>query len=196
MRCALGIVLTLGLACAADAQTLDQYSPYTNTSFNMSASVLDWQQEVVVGLAGPLVRVELYVNGPGSCTFYINKGSPWQGDVADFTTTFSSAGTGWVPLDTSAAGLSFNPGDHFVLGFIGTDSGLGLTGSGETAPNGGYVPGRLYLNGANYANGSYDIAFKTYVVVPAPGAVAIVGLGLVPGLTRRRGCGAVGGCPA
>lgn len=184
---AICLVSALGLAGAsADAQVLDQYSPYTNTGFNMSASSLNWQQEVVVGLAGPLVRVDLYVNNPGSCKFYITKGSPWQGGAANYSATFSSTVLGWVPFDVSASGLSFNPGDHFVLGFQCTDQGLGLTGSGQTPPNGGYAPGQLFLNQSSFVDGTYDIAFKTYVAVPAPGAFALLGVGLLPGLTRRR----------
>ncbi len=168
-------LLALGLAwmmvCLAGANTLDQYSPYTNTSFNMFTSSLHWQQEVVAGLPGPLVEVDLYVIAPGSCNFYITSGAPWQGGTPQWTTTFTSTTTGWVAVDTSAANLTFNPGDHFVLGFDGTDQALNLGGSYQP-PDGAYPPGQLWLNQSLYVSGNFDVAFKTYVPEP-------VGVGLI-----------------
>jgi hypothetical protein len=185
MKYQISLVVALGLAGAsAQGQTLDQSSPNTNATFNMAASSLNWQQEVAVGRSGPLVRVDLYVVQPGSCTFYLISGAPWQGGTAAYTTTFSSAATGWVSLNTTASGLAFNPGDHFVLGFIGTDNAVWLGGSGQTPPSGGYAPGQLLLNGAVHADGTWDVAFKTYV--PAPGVVALGAAGMLGGLARRR----------
>ncbi len=160
------LVLIGLVACAASANTLDQFSPFTNTSFNMLTPSLHWQQEVVVGLPGPLVEVDLYVVAPGSCNFYITAGPPWQGGTPNWSTTFSAATTGWVAVDTTAAGLSFTPGQHFVLGFDGGGNSLNLGGS-YAPPNGGYPAGLLFLNAANYADGGFDIGFKTYVPEPA-----------------------------
>ena len=176
-------LLVASLAGSAGAATLDQYSPSTNTSFNMVNSFLDWQQEVVVGLSGPLVQVDLYAIAAGSCTFYINPGSPWQGDPPSFTTTFTAPAPGWWSVDTSAAGLAFQPGDHFVLGFIGMDAGLNLGGSWEL-PSGGYPAGNLFLNGGNYADGGFDVAFKTYV--PEPAGFTIGAFGALCALALRR----------
>jgi hypothetical protein len=177
-----GLLLVL-LAEPAGAATLDQFSPYTNTSFNMINSFLDWQQEVVVGLSGPLVQVDLYAVAAGSCTFYITPGAPWQSGPPSFTTTFTAPSPGWWSVDTSSAGLAFQPGDHLVLGFIGLDAGLNLGGSWEP-PNGGYPPGNLFLSGANYADGAFDVAFKTYV--PEPAAFTICTFGALCALPRRR----------
>lgn len=174
----------LGLVVAsAGAATLDQYSPYTNTSFNMLTPDLNWQQEVVVGLSGPLVQVDLYATAAGSCTFYITAGAPWQGGPANYTTTFTAPVTGWVSVDTTPAKLSFQPGDHFVLGFIGQNTLLNLGGSYQP-PGGGYPPGNLFLNGINYADGGFDVAFKTYV--PEPASLALCALGVLAALARRR----------
>ena len=73
-------------AVPANAQILDQVSPNMNASFNADATSLTWQQEVEVGLAGTLVQVEMYVNTPGSCQFFIcNTGQKdWDGRYTVF----------------------------------------------------------------------------------------------------------------
>lgn len=178
------VALVSGAAVAsAGGAVLDQVSPYTNTSFNMLTSDMNWQQEVVVGLSGPLVQVDVYVTQAGSCTFYINTGAPWQGDPPDYSTTFVASGTGWQSIGVASAGLSFLPGDRFVLGFIGQNTLLNLGGS-WLPPGGEYVPGNLYLNGASFATGAYDVAFRTYV--PGPGTLALCAVGILAGLRRRR----------
>jgi hypothetical protein len=168
------------LASCASAQVLDQVSPFNNASFNMDAPSLHWQQEAVAGLAGQLVQVDLYVTAPGSCTFFINDGPPWQVDPPNWTTTFSAATTGWHSIDTSAAGLALSPGQHFVLGFDGGGTGMWLGGS-YAPPGGGYPAGECYLNGNIHGGGGWDIAFRTYV--PEPAALALLALGLI---CRRR----------
>ncbi len=186
MKRLLGLVLLSGsLAAPAGAQVLDQYSPWTNTSFNMLTPDLNWQQEVVVGLGGALTRVDLFATAGGSCTFYITAGAPWQGGTPNYSTTVNLAGMTWNPINVSAAGLSFQPGDHLVLGFIGQNTGLNLGGSWRV-PGGEYGPGRLFLNGANYADGNFDVAFKTYVVIPGPGSLALCAAGVLTALPRRR----------
>ncbi len=163
MRARVLVWLVAGLLAAmANAEVLDQESPPMSANFNMNASSLDWQQEVVVGVAGALVRIELNVNPIGSATLYLHAGAPWQGPPHPWTTTFSPSGNDWQSVDVRAANLSFNVGDHFVIGLQGTDQGLGLNGS-YVLPDGGYPAGRLFLLGNNFADGGWDIAFRTYM---------------------------------
>lgn len=179
-----GVVLTLVVGTvSADTLDLDQVSPFffdeTEASFNMDAAGMVWQQEVVAGLAGNLAQVDFYVFAPGSCTLALAAGEPWQATYV-WSTTFAPTATGWVSLDTSAAGLSFSPGDHYVLDFINTSGGLCLGGSYQ--PGGGNYPaGRLFYNGYDY--GDWDVAFRTYV--PEPSGVALAMLGAVLMLRRR-----------
>ena len=178
-----GGVFLMAFAPASADVVLDQESPNAGASFNADASSLTWQQEVAVGLAGPLVQIELYANGTGSCEVFINAGPPWQYDAHDFVTTLVADSVGWKTIDTSGAGLSFNPDDHFVIGIQGLDTGLWLGGS-YSPPEGGYPQGQLWINESIHGDTDWDIAFRTYV--PEPGTLALLSLGALAMVSRRR----------
>ena len=172
------------LVAPAGAGILDQTSPYASTSFNMTASTLSWQQDITVNKPGALVQIDLYVTAPGSCTVSMSAGAPWHIGLPDYSTSFSAAETGWHSIDVSASGLAFLQNGHFTLGLTGNESGLWLGGS-TLVPSGGYDRGTLYLNSAIYVDGSYDVAFRTYVL-PSPGAAALLVLGATVGMARWR----------
>ena len=157
-----GIFLGSVAAVPASAQVLDQVSPYGGAGFNADATFLTWQQEVVVGLAGTLVEIELYVSTPGGCQVFINTGPPWQSDPHEFQTSISAASQGWFAIDTSSAGVTLDVGDRFVIGVIGGGNGMWLGGSYDP-PLGGYPQGELYLNQNIHGGGGWDLAFQTYM---------------------------------
>ncbi|MCK4872678.1 MAG: hypothetical protein KAS72_08135 [Phycisphaerales bacterium] len=176
---AVGVLLAASAAVNADP-ILDQQAPFTNAIY-YSGTSLNWQQEIEVGLAGPLAGVELYAYTPGSAVLYINAGAPWQADDNDFEMTVSPSGIGWFFIDTSAANINFDVGDHFVIGIQGTAGGLKMGGSSP----GGYPEGALYLGGSAYGSpNQHDFGFRTYVI-PAPGSIVLLSL-LTPAVLRRR----------
>ena len=193
MRVLVMVGLVVGSLCAGSAtaaMVLDQESPYQNATFNVGVASLLWQQEVVVGITGTLARVELYTAHAGTTPFSINAGAPWQIDAGDFAAGFTGAAPGWTGVDTSAASLFFNAGDHFVIAVGGTSSELWLAGRYDL-PAGGYPAGACWLNGEPHNDGGWDIGFRTYVepaAVPVPAAflMGLLGLGTA-GWRLRRG---------
>lgn len=170
MLVAIGAVLLIASA-PASAQILDQVSPVIqNGSSNLDVQWVT-QQEVIVGLAGPLVQIDLFTQAPGSCTFEIIEASPWTSMPPSFSATFTgtTAGT-WESIDVSSAGLSFLPGDTFTIQFIGTGGGLWVGSAWDffaSDPHAGYYPGRYFQNGMPMFFGAMDIAFRSYVSEPA-----------------------------
>lgn len=172
------------VAGAHGAGTLDQVSPNTNSGLGAS---FDFQQDVVVGLAGQLTQVDVYVRSVGNAKISLWDGAPWQPGAAAFEFDLVGDATGWASIDTTAANLFFDVGDHFSIGVSPPVEGSGATlGANAVAPEGEYLPGRLYMNGDVFFGGQMDLAFQTYMTVPEPGSVSLLGLtGLA--LLRRRG---------
>jgi hypothetical protein len=171
-------------AMSASAQMLDQVQEMTNASYNMDATFLEWQQEIITGIAGQLVQVDVYAAGTGNATFYLNDGGPWQGDANDFEMLFTSTGPGWYSIDVSSAGLSFGAGDPFVMGWVGGGTGLWM-GGGYIDNGVGPYHGELWLNQAPHSNGGWDLAFRTWVI-PGPGGMAMLALAGLIAPRRRR----------
>ncbi len=144
-------------------EVLDQESPISG-SLNGDTSLSHWQQEVTVGLAGLVSRVEVYVVTPGSANFYLNTGFGWQEPEHNFAVRVQAARTGWTSVDVSSAGIRLNAGATFVIGISGINQGLWFSGGRGSR----YDGGDLYLNREVYlGRGEADMAFRTYMV---PGA--------------------------
>ncbi|MHC4429324.1 MAG: hypothetical protein ACYS0D_12100 [Planctomycetota bacterium] len=178
-------VCAIGPGPRALGGIIDQTQEVISASFNMDASTLEWQQSIEVGAAGLLTQVDIYVTTPGSSTFYVNAGSPWQVDAHDFVLNFSTAATGWHSIDVSSAGLVFSVGEFFVFGWDNTNGGL-WTGGAFIDGGDPYPPGELWLNTAPYVPG-WELAFRTYMSTsPAPGGLALLSLAFLTRTRRRR----------
>lgn len=146
-----------------------------------------WQQEVVAGLTGQLRGIDVYLAGPANSAFnfHLNLGNAWQTDANDFEVLFTTAYTMTVfddfpiYIDLSTAGISLIAGDTFVFSVISQD--LSIVGTQDATQAGGaYAAGRLFRNGSEFSDGSWDLGFRTYVEtstsVPEPASMALLGL--------------------
>lgn len=167
----LSVVSMLFVAVPADASIqLDQaYDTLGNTTFS-APSANFWQQSVTAGLTGELSKIEFHAarNG-GDFNISVNEGAGWQSDTNDFEIVYSAV-VGWNTIDVSSAGLQVSSGSQFVIGINGIDADLYVPG-GSPGP---YSGGSTYLNGSEFAGGSFDLNFRTYVnAVPEPTTAVI-----------------------
>ncbi|MCH7812884.1 MAG: hypothetical protein IID40_02570 [Planctomycetes bacterium] len=127
----------------------------------------DFQQQVTAGLAGPLIGVEIWVDirsfaACQTADFFINKGPAWQTDPNDFETVLCAEPdhAGWMYVDVSAAGISLNVGEAFVIGVFGRGDQF-FFGSAPGNPYGG---GAVWWEGSE--NAANDMTFRTYTSGP------------------------------
>jgi len=149
--------------CAPPAP--DQVNPFINNT-SLGAQPTDvWQQEVTVGTNGQLVGVDIWWHGGnGTLDFSINRGAAWQTDTPEFQATITLTRLGdWNFIDLSSAGLSFLPGEQFVIQWQNL-SPTSLGGSNTDQ----YPTGDLYFNaGLHTVERLVDLAFRTYMA-PCP----------------------------
>jgi hypothetical protein len=131
-----------------------------------------------------------YFAAPGNLTISIfsNYSSNPSGLIASGTATGVSSNSGWVDVFWNAASINANTPYYMVLSATNSFMVAGYTG-GNT-----YALGGTLYDGYDYAWGGLDLVFRTYSDneassnVPAPGALALLGLGLlgIAGLRRRK----------
>lgn len=168
---------------------VDQVSPLS--AFGLGAFIADglWQQSVMVGVTGQLMRLDIQTDRAGAVfTVSLNRGSGWQVDTPDITIAglFTNA-TGFVEVDLSGAGLFFTAGDEFM--WSASSPQASLLGNAFDV----YARGALWRDEAIFdPNQQWDMGFVTYVQaapVPEPGTplMLLAGLALLARLRSRRG---------
>lgn len=190
-----GALLAGSASCFGAIVTDRQTGPFDVNAGNLAFTRYVWQQEVIVGVGGLLSRVDFGIRdvvGGHALRFAINRGSGWQSDADDFSTTVTAI-NGTNTVDLSGAGLSFAVGEHFALEFQATTDNqyMGLhmaaadsySGALQASYDGGQ-PALSYLN--------KPAVFATYMdngitaTVPEPGTLAMVMVALgVVGWTAR-----------
>jgi hypothetical protein len=167
MRATATLFALAALALPARAQsTLDQVSDYHNSAYNTAIAGLVWEQEVQVGLSGPLAAFELSLNSylpndhatvellPGRLG---NLGAPlWTGQVGPSRLNVNDR----VLVNVLSAGISFQAGEWFVIRIHGDSQGMGFQGNAYW-PNDPY-PGNFYLNGSP-VGATDNMGFRTFV---------------------------------
>jgi hypothetical protein len=170
------------------AAVLDQVN---DTDLNMSygLNAFEWQQEIVAGMSGQLMGVELCGQtgtGAPAMTVYYAAGAGWAAVPMHSTTVSAEYGSGpvWMYADFAAANIQLTAGETFVIGVVGPQH------QGTSALNGTsqdkYAPGSLWLGGSLFAGSpDYDLAFRTYVI-PEPVTLVLLVTGGIGVIARRR----------
>ncbi|MCC6908492.1 MAG: hypothetical protein IT430_11160 [Phycisphaerales bacterium] len=193
--CTAIIAMGCGTAALAQTGTLDQVSPMTNAGFNLSASSLQWQQQVRVGVAGQLEGFELMIQGNAGAQFNarVRVGDGWNTGAIVFQNLYTKPNNGneLMFIDVTSANINLGVGDTFVIETQGNDTGAGLVGSYN--PGSPLYPENLYLNGPGcFSDCGWRHGFNTYMIEgggglalelsgPCPGQVTVDISGATPG---------------
>ena len=161
--------------------------------FNADAPSITWQQEVLVGVTGKLIGIDILPqsetsNPPTESTFFfVNVGSPWQFDANDFEAIITVPTVGeadWFYVDVSSANIVLEAGDTFVWGTKGINGGLWLHGQQLQ------YPGQLWIDAPPFGIreqeifGSHsDLAFRSHMmIVPEPTSSLLCAISLAGGV--------------
>lgn len=175
----------IGAVALAQTGTLDQQSPMTNASFNLSASSLTWQQQVRVGVAGKLEGFQLMIQGNAGAQFNarVRVGDGWNTNTPVFSQLFTKPNNGneIMFIDVSSANIMLNVNDTFVIETQGNDTGAGLVGNYVPPPGNPLYGEFLFLNQPGcFADCGWRHGFNTYMIVGG-GLTLSVGGGRCPG---------------
>jgi hypothetical protein len=171
---ALLLVFFSSLAAFAAVGTLDQTGVGTNTSFNADTATLIWQQQIQVGLTGPLAGISVTATGKTSTQFTlrVRSGSAPSTQPVLFqqlVTVTATMAAETVFVDMTASGITFTAGNMFVMEIQGNGTGANIIGAYVAPPGTPGYPQPLYRNGSAYAAG-FTLAFQTYVITCPTGA--------------------------
>lgn len=186
-------------------QVNDGFLTNSSISTGFMTSRAPWQQEILAGVTGQLVGLDVFMFGAGPLTVSVNVGSPLQTDPNDFTASILGIATTQTSqhLDLTSANIYLAAGDAYILSISGANQGFPPTvlalGTRDTLAGGLYA-GRLFNSGSVYDQsngGRFDLGFRTYMRLPDPSATVtpeptslalagFAGVGMVIGAWRRR----------
>ncbi len=166
---AVSVSLLLGVSAASgQVGALDQVSPATNASFNLSATTLTWQAQIKAGVAGQLEGIRVSLTGPmgSQVNVRVRKGAAPSANPALFNAmvTKPTAGEDVMFIDMTASNIMLTAGEVFVMETLGNGSGVNLRGSYVAPPGTPLYPEPLYLNGNNFADGGWRHGFETFML--------------------------------
>ncbi len=205
------LVSLAGLSAQAAPAVDQEFAPASPTLYT-EFNELTRAQTFTVGTAGLLTRFEVLIesDSPGSTTglFEIHPtlaGVPvlGSGSMASAIVTYgTSTGLAFYGADISAFGVMVSPGDVLAIVNPGHEPDYSARWWAGMFTGDHYAGGQFYTNvftlnppgvsSAYVAQAGHDLGFRTYVdsagaaPIPAPGALLLVGIGVVCTALRRR----------
>lgn len=171
-----------GLAGAASADVIDQYqgdgSVYM-AAFSQGDLAQSFQTQTATNISGAGILLQSGIGSQDNVTIELWTTLPNGG--GQMLASGSAQGTAgqWVDVFWSPVNIAQNT--TYYLHFTGNQS-LGIAGS----LNDPYPFGQVYANPGYGSFPTFDYAFETWTVIPAPGALAALGLGGLVTTRRRR----------
>ena len=164
------LLVFLGSRAAFALGTLDQTSPAPNTFFNADTVTLVWQQQIQVGLTGPLAGISITATGPtAQFNIRVRSGAAPSAQPVLFQQLVTVSGTQPQFVDMTASGITFTAGNLFVMEIQGNGTGAFIMGDYVAPPGTPGYPQPLYRNGSAYGAG-YTLGFRSYVITCPTGA--------------------------
>ena len=147
---------------------LDQFNTATlSSTLNGGSTAYQWQQGITAGIAGQLMRIDLYVDiAPAfgdvvATEVSVTLGSPWGSGTPAWTST-EILRSGWNTFDVAKAKIFVDVGDEYAIGIHGQSQNNFNPGFGFSKDD-QYPGGDLFLNGSNAESVGNDLLFRTYV---------------------------------
>ncbi len=181
---ALTILGALGSAASADSVDQDNSNTNPGNGFANLNPNNDLRQTFIPtqsNISGASIYLGSYW-GDDTVSISIWNSDPYYGGSPVAGASGSQFGThpGWVDVSWSPVGIT--PGNTYYMLVQGTGPGVANFSNGYNS----YGNGTVYFQGTDYGQYGYDLAFKTWYAVPAPGSAAVLGLGGLVASRRRR----------
>jgi hypothetical protein len=186
MKIAFFAVGLLAPLASAQVGVLDQVSPMTTASYNLSAASLIWQVQVRAGIAGQLEGVRFTLQGntgaeTGDLRLMSGTAAAPGPVLASVVLNKTTSGNELRFFDLTSANLNLQANDTFVLELQGNGSGLGIVGSYIAPPGLPLYPEPLYLGGTPFADGGWRIGFETFMLTGGPTCAPDLTTGAIAG---------------
>ncbi|MCC7388405.1 MAG: hypothetical protein IT431_06515 [Phycisphaerales bacterium] len=181
MKNVICVLAVAGLAGAVSADVVDQYqgdgSVYM-AGFGQTDLAQSFQTQSAPNITGAGILLQAGIGSSDNVTISLWTTLPNGG--GQMLASASAQGTAGEWVDVFWGAVAINPNTTYYLDFAGNSS-LGIAGS----LNNPYAFGQVYANSGYGGFPSYDYAFRTWTI-PTPGALAVLGMGGLVAVRRRR----------
>lgn len=184
MKTAVALLVAAGLAGVATADVIDQNQPLNDAymaAFSQGDLAQSFQTQSATNISGAGIQL-MDFGGGSSDTITISLFDKLPNQGGTMMAQASAVGTEgqWVDVFWSQTNIAQNT--TYYLVFTSASNNQGIYGSVVNP----YPFGQTYANPGYGSFPGFDYTFRTWTVIPTPGALAALGLGGLVATRRRR----------